>query len=147
MAAGRRLQRAGLLSVPEERQPPRTLLRGAHKRGFDDLMPPAARSLPRAATRRRGPTVLALASVALVALVLLPRTALSPELPPGLLAFVPALRGSPPPSLRSRCRWSVASYAAAAAQPGPTGRPAPSTTRCGAAPTRRWRSGSSTENS
>ena len=44
VSAGRRLQRAGWLSVPEERLPPRALQRGAHKRGFDDLMPPAARS-------------------------------------------------------------------------------------------------------
>jgi len=97
VAAGRRLQRAGWLSVPEERLPPRTLRRGAHKRGFDDLMPPAAitlPTLPRPAMSRRGPAVLALASAALVALVLLPRTALSPELPGGLLAFVPALQES-----------------------------------------------------
>ena len=34
----------GWLSVPEERLPPRALQRGAHKLGFDDLMPPAALS-------------------------------------------------------------------------------------------------------
>ena len=101
VSAGRRLQRAGWLSVPEERLPPRALQRGAHKRGFDDLMPPAALTLPRAALSRRGPAVLALASVALVALVLLPRTALSPELPPGLLAFAPALQAPAAEPLQS----------------------------------------------
>ncbi len=92
VAAGRRLQRAGWLSVPEERLPPRALRRGTHKRGFDDLMPPPASILPQPVVSRRGPAVLALTSAALVALVLLPRTAWSPELPPGLLAIVPAVQ-------------------------------------------------------
>jgi membrane glycosyltransferase len=91
VAAGRTLRRVGLLSVPEEHRPPPTLLRGAYKRGFHDLMPAPAIALPHLAMRSRGPAALALASAALVALVLLPRTALSPELPAGWLVFAPAL--------------------------------------------------------
>jgi membrane glycosyltransferase len=77
---GRLLQRAGLLAVPEERQPPRALARGAHKVGFIDLAL-AAPAAAIAAPRRAAPALTALACAALVALVLLPRTALSPELP------------------------------------------------------------------
>jgi membrane glycosyltransferase len=79
-APGRALRRAGLLAVPEERQPPRALSRGAHKMGFSDLQP-AAPAVAITTPRRAAPALMALASAALVALVLLPRTALSPELP------------------------------------------------------------------
>ena len=88
-APGRWLQRAGLLTVPEERQPPRALRRGAHKRGFDHLLPSPVPALPASARLGPGKAVLAFAAVALVALVLLPRTALSPELPTRFLAFAP----------------------------------------------------------
>ena len=81
-APGRWMRSAGLLSVPEERQAPRALVRGAHKTGFSDLLP-AAPAAAVAAPRRTAPALMALASAALVALVLLPRTALSPELPAG----------------------------------------------------------------
>jgi membrane glycosyltransferase len=87
-APGQAVRRAGLLAVPEERQLPRALARGAHKLGFSDLAP-ALPAITVAAPRRSAPALMALASTALVALVLLPRTALSPELPlrppPGLL--------------------------------------------------------------
>jgi len=94
-APGRALRRAGLLAVPEERQPPRALARGAHKLGFLDLAPApvAAVAVAAAAPRRAAPWV-ALATAALVASVLLPRTALSPELPEGppiSLLALPAL--------------------------------------------------------
>jgi membrane glycosyltransferase len=89
VAAGRMLQRTGLLSVPEEHRPPRALQRGAEKVGFHDLMPAPVLSLMRPVLRVRGRAMLALASMTVVALVLLPRTALTPELPPGLLAFAP----------------------------------------------------------
>ena len=99
VAAGRRLQRAGWLSVPEEQQPPRALLRGAHTLGFGDLAPPRAAAQPVPRTHRSA--VLALAVASLLALVLLPRTAWSPELPPGLLAWAPmvdaaAVQPAPP---------------------------------------------------
>ena len=80
-APGRSLRRAGLLAVPEERQPPRALTRGAHKLGFSDLAPARPAATASVAPRRSAPALMALASAALVALVLLPRTALSPELP------------------------------------------------------------------
>ena len=80
-APGRSLRRAGLLAVPEERQPPRALTRGAHKLGFSDLAPARPAATAAVAPRRSAPALMALASAALVALVLLPRTALSPELP------------------------------------------------------------------
>ena len=79
-APGRSLRRAGLLAVPEEHEPPRALVRGAHKVGFSDLSPATPKAAI-AAPRRAAPAWMALASAALVALVLLPRTALSPELP------------------------------------------------------------------
>jgi len=79
-APGQALRRAGLLAVPDERQPPRALARGVHKRGFSDLMPPVAVAAV-AAPRRAAPAPMVLAGAALAAMVLLPRTALSPELP------------------------------------------------------------------
>jgi membrane glycosyltransferase len=101
--AGRLLQRAGLLAVPEERQLPSTLRRGAHKRGFHDLLPPPAVALPQPAMRSRSRVVMALASAALLSLVLLPRAAQSPELPAWLLAFEPETEtpaAAPPQPLR-----------------------------------------------
>ena len=92
-APGRALRRAGLLAVPEERQPPRPLARGIQKLGFGDLVP-AASAAPHA-VGRRAPAWLALAGAALLTLGLLPRTALSPGLPPGWLAMQAAL-GEPP---------------------------------------------------
>jgi membrane glycosyltransferase len=106
--AGRVMQRAGLLSVPEEGQPPRTLQRGAHKRGFHDLMPAPTIALPRPTVQARGRVALTLAGTALVALVLLPRTALSPELPAGLLAFAPRVE-APAAEASQPIRVAVAS--------------------------------------
>ena len=106
--AGRVMQRAGLLSVPEEGQPPRTLQRGAHKRGFHDLMPAPTIALPRPTMQARGRVALALAGTALVALVLLPRTALSPEMPAGLLAFAPRVE-APAAEASQPIRVAVAS--------------------------------------
>ena len=88
---GLRLERAGLLAVPEERHLPATLQRGMHKAGFSDLAPavavaPARRS-PRAG--RRGRALLALAGTALAMLMLLPRTALSPALQAPLAPLAP----------------------------------------------------------
>jgi membrane glycosyltransferase len=95
---GRQLERVGLLSVPEERQRPRALLRGAQLLGFCDLVPAPVVAL-RAAAVPRGPLVMAMASAALVALVLLPRTAWSPELSPALHSRMAELaQMSPPPS-------------------------------------------------
>ncbi len=101
--AGGVMQRAGLLAVPEDRQPPRTLRRGAHKRGFHDLLPPPTLALPRPALPARGRAVLTLAGAAVAALVLLPRPALSPELPAGWLAYAPAVEvpaAAPPQPIR-----------------------------------------------
>ncbi|HMO45327.1 MAG TPA: glucans biosynthesis glucosyltransferase MdoH [Rubrivivax sp.] len=83
---GLRLQRAGLLTVPEERRLPTTLQRGLHKAGFSDLAPAPAAALRQRPplTGRRGRALLALAGTALATLMLLPRTALSPELSPEL---------------------------------------------------------------
>ncbi|MFO1214621.1 MAG: glucans biosynthesis glucosyltransferase MdoH [Burkholderiaceae bacterium] len=76
---GLSLQRAGLLLVPDERSRPATLRRGQHKRGFADLMPPTTpAALP---ARGRGPALLLAGAALLVALAMLPRPALSPELP------------------------------------------------------------------
>lgn len=79
---GRVLQHAGLLSVPEERQLPRALQRGVQHSGFIDLAPAPAAAVRLRPPVVRGRHVLAMASAALVALALLPGTALSPELPP-----------------------------------------------------------------
>ena len=119
VGAGRLLQRTGLLSVPEERKPPRALQRGAHKIGFDDLMPAPVISLAQPALQTRGRAMLALASVALVALLMLPRTALSPEFPPGLMSFAPAIRGARHRAVahRARVRGQHAAPATRAALP------------------------------
>ena len=76
---GRTLQRAGLLSVPDEHSRPAALQRGQQKSGFVDLMPTAARAASPA--RGRAPAALLVAGAALAALAALPRPALSPELP------------------------------------------------------------------
>ena len=89
---GRRLQRAGLLAVPEEREPPHVLARSTQKVDFSDLAPSALiADVLRPAVSRRTSALMALASPVLVTLVLLPRTALSPELPPGLQSSLMAL--------------------------------------------------------
>ena len=139
---GRRLQRAGLLAVPEEREPPHVLARSTQKVDFSDLAPSALiADVLRPAVSRRTSAWMALASPVLVTLVLLPRTALSPELPPGLQSSLMALAPSSKNRSSSRCyRYKYRSpphrrYSAA----GPTGRPAPSTTQYGDAPTRPWR--------
>jgi membrane glycosyltransferase len=103
---GRALQRAGLLAVPEEAQVPRAVERACQHGGFADLAPAsAALPGPRRVARSRGYAVAALASAALVTLVALPRTALTPELSPELHAGHAALaqldelrRLGPPPS-------------------------------------------------
>ncbi|HYN57924.1 MAG TPA: glucans biosynthesis glucosyltransferase MdoH [Rubrivivax sp.] len=78
---GRMLHRTGLLSVPEERHPSRALLRGAQHRGFGDLAPVAATAMRLPPTAARRPVAMAMATAAcLVALVLPPRTALTPGL-------------------------------------------------------------------
>ena len=74
--AGRALRRCGLLAVPEERRAPRALTRGTQAQGFSDLRPASAAAGRTSAPR--GPALLAVASAAMVALMLLPRTALSP---------------------------------------------------------------------
>jgi membrane glycosyltransferase len=84
---GLALQRARILSVPDEEPLPRELARGAQQRGFTDLLP--ARSSPRISrppVAARGRFVAALASVALVVMVLLPRAAVTPGLSAEVLA-------------------------------------------------------------
>jgi membrane glycosyltransferase len=95
-APGRTLKRAGLLSVPEERRPPPALLRGADKLGFADLAPAAGEPAP--ATPARGRALMAMAMTALAALVLLPRPALSPELPDALQARLAAMASTAEPT-------------------------------------------------
>jgi hypothetical protein len=58
--------------------------------------------------KARGRVALTLAGTALVALVLLPRTALSPELPAGLLAFAPRVE-APAAEASQPIRVAVAS--------------------------------------
>jgi membrane glycosyltransferase len=86
--AGRALHRSGLLSVPHERTVPRALARGAQRQSFVDLLPKRAAVVvqlrPRVNVFGRG--VMALATAALTAMVVLPRTAESPEAPPAVLA-------------------------------------------------------------
>ncbi|HYN61890.1 MAG TPA: glucans biosynthesis glucosyltransferase MdoH [Rubrivivax sp.] len=120
---GRVAQRAGLLSVPEERRPPRALQRGAQQWGFSDLAPASVPTTAVGAPAAwRGPMAVALASAALVAL---PRTALSPELSPALHASFAALaqmsplaRAEPKPVVR------VATEGAKRPQRSPPHRPA-----------------------
>ncbi len=85
---GRALQRIGLLSVPQERAVPPTLARGAQRQSFVDLLP--RRPLVAAPARSRasvfGQGVMALAAAALTAMVVLPRTAESPEMTPAVRA-------------------------------------------------------------
>ncbi len=85
-ALGRALQRTGLLAVPEERRLPRALQRAAQRSGFSDLapLPEPATALRLRPAVARGPVVMATAAVLMSVLFLLPRTALSPELAPGL---------------------------------------------------------------
>jgi membrane glycosyltransferase len=120
---GRQLQRAGLLSVPEERQRPRALQRGAQLLGFSDLAP-APVVVSRTASVSRGSLVMAMASAALVALVLLPRTAWSPELPPALRSRVLELaQASPPPSFELPTPVQVSAANSARPQRGARYRP------------------------
>jgi len=75
--------------VPHERAVPPTLARGAQRQSFVDLLPPPRPAVvvplgPRVGGFGRG--VMALATAALTAMVVLPRTAESPEVPPAVLA-------------------------------------------------------------
>jgi membrane glycosyltransferase len=79
-ALGRALQRSGLLSVPEERDPPRALRSGLRPQGFDAPAPRSAAAV-RLPLVSRGRLVTAMASAALLLLVMLPRTAWSPQSP------------------------------------------------------------------
>ncbi len=85
---GGALRRIGLLSVPHERVLPRALARGAQREAFVDLLP--KRALVAAPLRPRmkvfGNGVMALATAALTAMVVLPRTAESPEVTPAVRA-------------------------------------------------------------
>jgi membrane glycosyltransferase len=88
---GRGLQKLGLLSVPQERSVPRALARGAQRRSFVDLLPPAPPSRAQVLARPRrvgvfGQAMMATATAALTAMVVLPRTAATPEVPPAVLA-------------------------------------------------------------
>jgi len=97
---GRLLQRAGLLSVPDERVRPAALQRGQQRSGFADLVPPAAARAVAAPARGRRPAMLLAACAALLALTALPRTALSPEMPLALqLGSAEIVQPSEPPAL------------------------------------------------
>jgi membrane glycosyltransferase len=98
----RMLHRTGLLSVPEDRHPSRALLRGAQHHGFGDLAPVAATAMRLPPTAARRPVAMAMATAAcLVALVLPPRTALTPGLSAELrdAAYAAALLQSVPQDL------------------------------------------------
>ena len=95
---GRALQRAGLLAVPEERQPPRALRRGVQQRGFADLLPAPAAAAP---APRAMPLLPALAIAMLAAAVMLPRTAWSPQLPPEWRALQLLAQASGPPQIEA----------------------------------------------
>ncbi|MEO7853365.1 MAG: glucans biosynthesis glucosyltransferase MdoH [Rubrivivax sp.] len=86
---GRGLQKLGLLSVPEERRVPPTLARGAQRQAFVDLLPPPRVASVIAQPRRVsvfGQMVMATATAALTAMVILPRTAATPEVSPAVRA-------------------------------------------------------------
>jgi membrane glycosyltransferase len=102
-ALGRALQRTGLLAVPEERRLPRALQRAAQRSGFIDLAPLAAPATPLRAhpAVARGPVLMATAAALMSVLFLLPRTALSPELPPGLQAALDSWTLVDPPRIES----------------------------------------------
>jgi membrane glycosyltransferase len=98
---GAALRRVRMLWVPEERHPPRTLLRAAEQRGFVDLVPVRAPEpsvcAPRwgggVRTQRMGAALATLATACAVALT--PQYAVTPELPvsldrPDALAQAPA---------------------------------------------------------
>ena len=107
--AGRTLRRWGLLVVPEERRAPHALRRGKQVHGFGDLRPAIAAARGARAPRPRA--LLALASAALVALLLLPRTASSPEATATLAHELLALQAfSEPPviTLRAAVRSAAA---------------------------------------
>ena len=91
------LRRAGLLSVPEERQLPRALLRGAQQQDFIDLTPQPVLAPRQAPGVKRLQLVVVAASLALGMLVL-PQTALSPALSPllHLQAGIPVPDDEPP---------------------------------------------------
>ncbi len=91
------LKRAGLLSVPEERQLPRALLRGAQQQDFIDLTPQPVLAPRQAPGVKRLQLVAVAASLALGMLVL-PQTALSPALSPllHLQAGIPVPDDEPP---------------------------------------------------
>jgi len=95
------LSRVGLLSVPEDRDLPRALSRGAQQHGFIDLQPrPAVAQRRRPALARSQLTALTASVAAVAMLALLPRPALSPELSPALLvhaSITPTPQSDPPP--------------------------------------------------
>jgi hypothetical protein len=96
------LHRTDLLSVPEDRHPSRALLRGAQHHGFGDLAPVAATAMRLPPTAARRPVAMAMATAAcLVALVLPPRTALTPGLSAALrdAAYAATLLQSEPQDL------------------------------------------------
>jgi membrane glycosyltransferase len=95
---GRALRRAGLLAVPEERQPPRALKRGQQQRGFADLLPAPAAAAP---VPRAMPLLPALAIAMLAAAVMLPRTAWSPQLPPERRALQLLAQAIEPPQIEA----------------------------------------------
>lgn len=83
-ALGQRLQRAGLLGVPEERRMPRPLQRAAEHGVFARLRPPAASGqVPLAWRRSRA--ALAFAGCTLAVAATVPHVALTPQLTPSML--------------------------------------------------------------
>jgi membrane glycosyltransferase len=84
---GARLERLGLLTIPEVRRPPRTLARAGENRGFLDLVPKAVPAVVRGVVQRTRPRgwVPAAATAALV-FAALPEAGVTPELPAALRA-------------------------------------------------------------
>jgi membrane glycosyltransferase len=78
---GRRLQRAGLLAVPEERHAPRTLVRAAEHHGFARVRPPPAPAPLRMPLRRSRPAIV-FAACTMVLAMLVPHVAVAPGAAP-----------------------------------------------------------------
>lgn len=87
-AIGRRLQRAKLLAVPEERQPPRALARAAEHQRFARLRPPPAAAPLRLSLRRSRPA-LAFGVCAMLVAMVAPPIANAPPLAPGRILASP----------------------------------------------------------
>ncbi len=77
---GRLTRRTGLLTVAEERVMSNTRRGGIQQRGFDELVPIVPHDCVHRTARRRG-SGWVLATATLLAMVVLPKTALSPGLP------------------------------------------------------------------